>query len=95
VTDIEVLDPTQTEEALAHHRLGKTESLLAKIADHLSKVVDTDASVFVAGMNDSTINSLRTRMYRRNTVITVRKISRDGAKGHVIMARTVQPEEQG
>lgn len=93
--NVEVLDPTQTEEALAGHRFGKTESMLAKIADGLSQIVDSDGSVFATGLTDALINSLRTRMYRRQTVITVRKIKRGDTTGHVIMARTIRPEEQG
>jgi 16S rRNA G1207 methylase RsmC len=95
MTDIAVLSASETEAALADHRHGKTSSMLAQIATELMKVVDTKASVWVVGMKDSTINSLRTRMYRRDVVITVRKIRRDAEIGHVITARTIHPSEQG
>ena len=86
--EIETLDPVETEEVLAGHRFGKTESMLSKISDHLMSVLDSEASVFATGLTESTINSLRTRMYRRDVQISVRKVTRNGTKGHVILAKT-------
>jgi hypothetical protein len=95
MTDIAVLDPATTQEVLAGNRYGKTTQMLAQIAAALSGVVDTEGSVWATGLTEGTINSLRTRMYRHDMVISVRKATRDGAKGHVITARTIRPEEQG
>ena len=85
--EVTLLDPTETDVVLASHRFGKTESILSKIAENLMSVLDTDSSVFVTGMTESTINSLRTRMYRHDVGITVRKVERNGQRGHVILAR--------
>lgn len=93
--NIEVLSAAETEEALEHHRFGKTQTALAKISNSLLEVVDTEASVFATGLVESSINSLRTRMYRRDVVLTVRKVSRGGVTGHVIRARKIAREEQG
>jgi hypothetical protein len=90
-SNIETLDPIETEEALAGHRFNN-ESTLSKIAERLMTIVDSEASVFVSGLTESTINSLRTRMYRRDVTITVRKIIRNGERGHVILAKHVEPQ---
>ena len=58
-------------------------------------VVDTPSSVFVTGLRDPQINSLRTRMYRRDVQISATKVTRREQRGHVITARTVRPEERG
>lgn len=95
MTDIAVLDPTTTQEVLAGNRFGKTTQMLGQIAAHLEQVVDTDGSVWVTGLSESTINSLRTRMYRHDVNISVRKATRDEVKGHVITAKRILPGERG
>jgi hypothetical protein len=96
VTDptIEVLDADETATALAN-RQGKTESVLGKIADSLMGIVGTDESVYATGLTEGLINSLRTRMYRRDIAISVAKVNRGGAKGHVIKARKVEEGPDG
>jgi hypothetical protein len=91
---IETLDPTTTQEVLAGNRYGKTTQMLSQIADALTKVVDTDGSVWVTGLSEATVNSLRTRMYRHDVNISVRKATRDDAKGHVITARSISADER-
>ena len=93
--DVTVLDPVQTETMLSTHRYGKAEAMHNRIAASLANVIDTDGSVYVTGMNESTLNALRTRMLRHNVALTVRKVSTGDQKGHVIRARTIRPEEQG
>jgi hypothetical protein len=89
--ELRALTPDETEQALSSHRLGKTESTIGKIADALMDVVDTEGSVFVAGrLPESTINSLRTRMYRKNVVITVRTIKTGDTPGHIILAKRIE-----
>jgi len=95
MTAIETLDPTTTQEVLAGNRFGKTTQLLSQIADALTGVVDTDGSVWATGLTEGTVNSLRTRMYRHDIVISVRKVTRGDERGHVISARTIRPEERG
>jgi hypothetical protein len=85
---IEVLDPEETETALAGHRFGASE-VLSTIASQLTNVVDTKASVFVGGLNESNINALRTKMQRRGIKMTVRRVQRDGKPGHVLQATSV------
>jgi hypothetical protein len=85
---IQVLDPEETGKALSGHRFGQSE-VLRTIADSLEGVVDTKASVFVEGLNESTINALRTKMARRGMKVTVRKVDRAGKPGHVLFATTV------
>jgi len=92
---IETLDPTTTQAVLGGSRFGKTTQMLAQIGAELEKVVDTDGSVWVTGLTESTINSLRTRMYRRDIQITVRLVTRDDVRGRVITARTIKPGERG
>jgi hypothetical protein len=87
MTGIEVLTPEQTEQALSGHRFGSSETL-AQIAISLERVVDTDGSVYVDGLNESNINALRTKMQRRNIRMIVRKVERNGKVGHVLMARS-------
>ena len=86
---IEVLDPHETETALAGHRFGSSE-VFATLADNLLTVADTEASVYVQGLNESNINALRTKMQRRGMKIIVRKVERDGKSGHVLIARSVK-----
>lgn len=88
-TTIELLDPAETEQALTGHRFGSSETL-AKISESLMTVLDTDASVFVSGLNESNINALRTKMARRNVRVVVRKVS-GGARetGHVLLAKSM------
>lgn len=88
--NIAVLDSEETATVIAQTRNGVGASDTAKIARALDRVVDTDQSVFVAGMNESLINSVRTRMYRRNVKVTVRKAERDGTVGHILIARSVE-----
>jgi hypothetical protein len=88
VNDIAILDPQETSTLLSGNRLG-TESQTAKIADALMKVIDTDRSVFVAGLSEGNVNSIRTRMYRNDVKVVVRRAVRDGQRGHVLMARRV------
>jgi hypothetical protein len=87
---ITVLDPQETEATLAGNRFGKTESMLGKIAEALMGVIDTEASVFATGLNESTINSLRTRMSRRSVRVIVRKARRNDVVGHVLLARSIR-----
>jgi len=84
---IEVLDASETKTALSGLRFGANE-VLATVADNLMSVVDTDQSVYVQGLNDSSINALRTKMQRRGVLINTRKVERDGKPGHVIVAKT-------
>jgi hypothetical protein len=90
MAEITTLDPDETQQALESNRFGKTETMLSKIAASLMGVLDTESSVFVTGLDESRINSLRTRMYRKHIVITVRKVTRGGTKGHVIVARSIE-----
>ena len=85
---IEVLDPEETETALAGHRFGSSE-VLRSIADSLTNVADTKGSVYVGGLNESNINALRTKMQRRGIKMTVRRVQRDGKPGHVLQATSV------
>lgn len=87
-TTIEVLDPAATSAALSGNRFGESETL-GKIAESLMTVLDTEGSVYVEGLNESNINALRTKMYRRDVKTMVRKVRRDGKVGHVLTARTV------
>lgn len=82
---IEVLDPEETETALAGHRFGSSE-VLRSIASQLLSVADSKASVFVGGLNESNINALRTKMQRAGFRMTVRRVQRDGKPGHVLQA---------
>jgi hypothetical protein len=95
MTDIDVLDETQTQAALTSHRLGKASSQLSQIAEALTRVVDTNGSVWAVGLKETAINSLRTRMYRKDIQISVRRVTRGGDRGHVIMARTIKAGERG
>ncbi len=86
---IEVLDPKETETALAGHRFGASE-VLSTIAANLTDVVDTEGSVYVQGLDESNINALRTKMQRRGMKILVRKVEREGKSGHVLIARSIK-----
>lgn len=87
MTDIQTLDPHETNALLN----GGNTSLNGRIAAHLMDVIDSPSGVFVVGLNESTINALRTRMYRHNVKVTVRKATRpsDGQAGHLLMAKSV------
>ena len=85
---IEVLDPEETETALAGHRFGSSE-VLRTIASQLLGVADTKASVYVQGLNESNINALRTRMQRAGFKMMVRRVERDGQSGLVLQATSV------
>jgi len=89
MTTITTLDPTETNAALGNARYGTEESQTAQIARALIEVANTDASVFVTGLTEASMNTLRTRMYRKNMKITARKIERDGETGHILLARSV------
>ena len=84
---VTLLDPVETESVLAGSPRNDD---LRKIADGLSSVVDSEASVFVAGMGESNINALRTKMARRGIRVTVHKTKRNGQDGHVLMARSIK-----
>jgi hypothetical protein len=87
MTDIAILDPTETAATMAGHRWGQSNEL-NQIADSLMTVVDTESSVFAPGLNESNVNALRTKMARRGIKIVVRKVDRNGAKGHILIAKT-------
>ena len=91
--DVTLLDPVETEAALAGHRYANT--ALGKVAEQLMNVVDTGSSVFVTGLTESTVNSLRTRMHRNDVQIVVRKVEHDGQRGHVILAKRIPLEDRG
>lgn len=86
---IERLDASETAAALSGHRFGSS-AVLAQIADDLTTILDTDNSVFVSGLNESNINALRTKMSRRGVKVIVRKVERDGERGHVLQSLTAQ-----
>lgn len=88
-TEVVVLDPNETSELLAT-RPWQNNTVLADIQTALKQVVDTNGSIFVTGLTDSRINSLRVRMRRYDMYVSVNKANRDGVKGHVIKARTVE-----
>lgn len=87
---IEVLDPEETSEALQGHRWGGTETN-RKIAESLMTVLDTGAGVFVSGLTESSINVIRTKMSRLGIRVRVRAVDRDGKRGHVMIAKTINP----
>jgi hypothetical protein len=86
---IEVLDPAESRKALTGHRFGSS-AVLKEIADQLMAVVDSDSSVFVEGLNESTINALRTKMSRRSVRVVVRKVDRAGKVGHLLFAVSIK-----
>ena len=85
-TEVTQLDPQETSRVLGNTR---TVGVLGQIAEGLAPILDTEASLFVVGLNESTINSLRTRMYRKNIKVVVRKVTRDGQTGHILLARSI------
>jgi len=89
MSEITLLDPQETSTLLAATNASKEASMLTKITTGLMSVLDSDASVFVVGLTEGHINSLRTRMYRRNVRVTVRKTERNGEMGHVLIATTI------
>jgi hypothetical protein len=90
MTEITVLDRTETSTLLD---TKPTESTLMRITDTLMGVIGTGSGVFVVGLNEGLINSLRTRMYRRNARVTVRKMQRGGETGHLLIATLLPTED--
>lgn len=91
-TAIEVLTAADTQ-AILRDRPG-VDSQSSQIAEALMQVVDSDNSVFVTGLTEANINVLRTKMYRRDIRVIVRKVRRDDKRGHVLFAKTVAAEER-
>jgi hypothetical protein len=83
---IEVLDPKQTDAALRSR--ARANVTLNTLADLLIPLVDTNSSVWAEDLDERTINMLRTKVGRRHLTLVARKVSRDGAVGHVLLVKS-------
>ena len=75
-------------------RSAKSTALLSEISDNIMAVLDSDSSVWATGLTEGIVNSLRTRMYRRDVQITVRLATRNGERGRIITGRRIKPGER-
>lgn len=85
--EITVLDEQETENIL-QDRQWSSRSAVADVIAQLRLVVDSGSGIFVAGLTDGNVNTIRTSMKRKGLTISVTRFTRSGVKGHVIVAKT-------
>jgi hypothetical protein len=89
-TTIEVLDPEATADALKGS--AARNERLNDLSDALTPVLDTGGSIFATGLDEPTLNMLRTKLLRRNVRLSARKVHRGAVVGHVLMVTTKEAE---
>lgn len=85
MNEIEELDAAETEALLGQPRWDTK-----PIHDALVKALVVGTGIFVTGLTENRIETLRTRMERSQIKIVVRRATRGGNRGHVIV-----PKPQG